>query len=78
MLYLGHKVGPISRRRQRRAAWLGRVGGFIACVFAGRPFRVTCDDLKAHEYRTSTQRMGVRFTERIRNTFRFRWLRQSR
>lgn len=35
-------------------------------------------DLREHDYPVSTQRMGVRFTERIRDTFRFRWLKRSR
>jgi hypothetical protein len=38
---------------------------------------VTRDDLRRHDYPISTQRMGVRFTERMRDTFRFRWLRKT-
>jgi hypothetical protein len=33
--------------------------------------------LRRHDYPVNTQRMGVRFTERMRDTFRFRWLRKS-
>jgi hypothetical protein len=38
---------------------------------------VTDEDLRRHDYPVSTQRMGIRFTERIRDTFRFRWLRKT-
>ncbi len=36
---------------------------------------VTSEDLRRADFPTSTQRMGVRFSQRIRDTFRFRWLR---
>jgi hypothetical protein len=28
------------------------------------------------EFKTSTQHLGVRFTEKIRQVFRFRWIRR--
>jgi len=40
--------------------------------------RIAATDLRKHDYSISTQRMGLRFTERIRDTFRFRWLRRTR
>jgi hypothetical protein len=40
--------------------------------------RITSDDLRKQDYPISTQRMGIRFTERIRDTFRFRWLKRTR
>ena len=36
---------------------------------------VTSEDLRRTDFPASTQRMGVRFSEKIRDTFRFRWLR---
>ncbi|MCU0915743.1 MAG: hypothetical protein MUC88_14440 [Planctomycetes bacterium] len=37
---------------------------------------ITGADLRRQDYSTSTQRMGVRLTERIRAVFRFRWIRE--
>lgn len=59
-----------------KARWLGFVGGLLARLFRTRLPEVTCEDLQRNDYSTSTQRMGVRFTERIRNAFRFRWIRE--
>ncbi len=36
----------------------------------------TAADLQRAEFTTSTQRLGVRLTERIRDVFRFRWLKR--
>jgi len=66
-----------ARKGQRkRAVWLGFAGSVLARVFRGRSAPVTPRDLKKHDYPTSTQRLGIRFTARIRDTFRFRWLRR--
>jgi hypothetical protein len=35
------------------------------------------EDLKRAEFGTSTQKIGVRFTERIRDVFRFEWLKKT-
>ncbi len=35
------------------------------------------DYLKRAEFKTSTQRLGVRFNEKIRDVFRFKWLRKK-
>jgi len=40
--------------------------------------RLASTDLRKQDYPISTQRMGIRFTERIRDTFRFRWLKRTR
>jgi len=37
---------------------------------------VTGADLRRQDYAASTQRLGVRFTERVRDVFRFRWMRE--
>ena len=59
-----------------KALWLGLAGGLIARLFRTRLSEVTGEDLQRNNYSASTQRMGVRFTERIRNAFRFRWIRE--
>jgi hypothetical protein len=56
---------------------LGFLMGGLLSVFGKSPAKTTTDDLKQAEFKTSTQCLGVRFTERIRQVFRFRWLRKS-
>jgi hypothetical protein len=58
----------------------GRGLGFLAALMLrlfGRKRKVTPDDLRKMEFPTSTQRMGLRFTEKLRDTFRPRWLRRK-
>jgi hypothetical protein len=54
----------------------------LAALLAGLSRRkarpIGAKNLRAHSHSTSTQRLGVRFTERIRETFRFRWLKRTR
>jgi hypothetical protein len=64
-------------RRETRALWLGFAGVVLARLFSRRLPRPDSSDLRKHDYRASTQHMGVRFTERIRDTFRFRWIRRT-
>jgi hypothetical protein len=59
-----------------KALRLGLAAGLIARLSRTRRREVTGEDLRRNDYATSTQRMGVRFTERIRNAFRFRWIRE--
>jgi hypothetical protein len=52
--------------------------GFAAAalsIFARRR-KPTTQDLKDADFKTSTQRSGIRFTERVRDVFRFRWIRK--
>jgi len=53
--------------------------GFLAAIFSifsHRP-KPTKKDLKNADFKTSTQSMGVRFNEYIRNVFRFRWIHKT-
>ena len=54
---------------------LGLVAGWILGLFGKLP-KVGAKDLRQMESRTSTQRIGVRFAERIRGFFRGRWLKK--
>lgn len=60
-----------------KALWLGLLAAGLGRLFSGRLPHPGGTDLKRHDYRWSTQRMGVRFTERIRDSFRFRWIRKA-
>jgi hypothetical protein len=61
----------------RKSGRAGRVG-FLVGVFFGwlmtkKPV-VTQNDVRKLDFSTSSQKMGLRFTERLRDVFRFRWL----
>ena len=68
---------PSRPRRAKKAVWLGLAGSALARLFARRLPPPDGEDLRKHDFPISTQHMGVRFTERIRDTFRFRWIRRA-
>ncbi len=45
-------------------------------MFGRKRTKIAPDDLRRADLTISTQRLGIRFGERIRDVFRFRWLRQ--
>jgi len=55
----------------------GYLAGRILSIFGKKTVRPTSEDYKRIEFGTSTQRMGIRFTEKIRKVFRFKWIRKS-
>jgi len=62
--------------RHKVNAFLGLlVAGFLS-IFGKSPPTPTAADLQRAEFKTSTQRLGVRFTDRIRDIFRLRWLKK--
>jgi len=54
---------------------LGFLAGLMLALF-GRKRKLTSEDHRKMEFRHSTQRMGLRFTEKLRDAFRPRWLRK--
>ena len=62
--------------RTKINSFLGLLAGGLLSIFGKSPPRPTVGDLKRAEFKTSMQRLGIRFTERIREVFRFRWLRK--
>lgn len=59
-----------------KALWLGFAAGLISRLARTPSPGVTGADLRRHDYSASTQRIGVRFTERVRTMFRLRWIRE--
>lgn len=57
------------------SSFLGFIAGTFS-IFGKSASKPTSEDLKKVEFKTSMQRLGIRFTERIREVFRFRWLRK--
>lgn len=58
----------------KKNSLLGFIAGWVA-----RPKRsVTVDrqDMQKLEFKTSAQRMGISFTDKLRDAFRHRWLKK--
>jgi len=60
----------------KKRTFSGLLAGGLLSIFGKSPAKPTVNDLKRTEFKTSTQRLGIRFTERIRRVFRFRWIRK--
>lgn len=75
----------MNRRQQIRQAprdnassFLGALVGWFLSLCPSRKSKVTTADFERMDFRTSTQGLGLRFLDRIRNTFRLRWIRPVR
>ncbi len=66
---------PVKARPQR-GRWLGYLAAIVSRPSRRRRLPVRSADLKRHDWTLSTQRLGARFSERIRAVFRYRWLRK--
>ena len=62
----------------KRNSIFGLIAGGLLSLFGRKSAKAGLDDLKRADFTTSTQRLGIRFSEKIRDVFRFRWLRASR
>ena len=66
-MYLGKKINE----------FMAFIAGLFLSIFAKSPPSPTAADLQQAEFKTSTQRLGIRFTEKIRDVFRFKWLKKQ-
>jgi hypothetical protein len=62
--------------RRKVSSFLGLLAGLFGLLFGKGPDKPTAEDLKRAEFKASTQGLGIRFSERIRDVFRFRWLKK--
>ena len=67
-----HRTRPPVRRTR-----LGAAAGWILNMF-GRARKHSPGEALQKDFPLTTGRMHIRLTERIRNTFRRRWLRKQR
>jgi hypothetical protein len=51
--------------------------GLITSIYSLFRPKATSNDLKRMEFSTSTQKLGISFTEKIRNVFRYKWMRKA-
>jgi len=55
-------------------SFLGFLAGWVLSLFGKSPRKPVVEDLKRANFKTSTQHLGIRFSEKLRDVFRFRWL----
>ena len=54
----------------------GFLAGILLSLKTWRKTKTTIEDLKRIEFKTAAQGLGLRFTKRIRNVFRFKWIKK--
>jgi hypothetical protein len=59
----------------KKISCLGFLAG-LAALF-GRRNKATAEDMQKLEFKTSTRRIGITFTDKIRDLFRHKWLKKS-
>ncbi len=64
--------------RTKINSFLGLIAAGFLSIFGRKRAEVTTEDLKQAEFETSTQRLGIRFNEKIRDVFRFKWLKKRK
>jgi hypothetical protein len=64
---------PVQSKINR---FFGFLAGGLPAMFGRTPAKPDSDALRQIDFKTSTQRLGVRFTEKVRDVFRFKWLRK--
>ena len=58
------------------SSFIGATAAWLLSLFRKATAKPTAEDLSKAEFKTSTQGMGVRFSERIRDVFRFKWIKR--
>jgi hypothetical protein len=59
----------------KKSSRLGFLAG-LAALF-GRRSKPTAEDKQKLEFKSSTQRIGISFTDKIRDAFRRKWIKKS-
>jgi hypothetical protein len=59
----------------KKSSRLGFLAG-VAALFSKRD-KTSAEDMQKLEFKTSTQWMGIRFTDKIRDAFRHKWIKKS-
>ncbi|MHC4132198.1 MAG: hypothetical protein ACYSSP_03815 [Planctomycetota bacterium] len=60
--------------RSKNNSLISWIAGVFVSKFGRSKTKPTGEDLKRAEFKTSTQGMGVRFSDKIRDIFRFKWI----
>jgi hypothetical protein len=73
----GHTKVMSMRFCTKINSFLGFIAGGLLSLFGKSLPKTGTEDLKRADFKTSTQHLGVRFSEKIRDVFRFRWLKTA-
>jgi len=63
-----------TSRKNTKSRQLGFGAGLLLNVFGRKPESNSAADLYKEDFHPNTQKMGLRFTERLRKVFRPQWL----
>ena len=75
---MNHRLSNRKIRTVEKGHWLhGFLAGWLLWLRGKSKAKITTSDLRDAEFKTSTQRLGIRFIESIRDVFRFRWIRMA-
>jgi len=74
LLFKGNLV--VNYYREKINSFFGMLAGLVLSLFGKRRIKPTTRDFERADFTASTQRLGVRFSEKIRNCFRFKWLKK--
>ena len=66
----------IKHNSKRPGAKQSRFAAILLSILPKKKLKLTNEDLQRAEFRTSTKCMGISFTEKIRNTFRNKWIKK--
>ena len=58
-------------------SFINFIAAGLLSIFTIKRQKHTKEDLKRAEFGTSTQRLGIRFNEKIRDIFRFHWIKKQ-
>ena len=62
--------------RAKTNSFLGLLAGRMLSIFGKSRIKPTQENFRQMEFKTSTQRIGISFTEKIRQVFKFRWMKK--
>jgi hypothetical protein len=64
------------RIRKKINSFFSFLAAGLLTIFGRTPARPATKDLRRMEFKSSTQRLGIRFRERIRKVFRYKWIKK--
>lgn len=76
MLHINPVRTKMAYRDDNTSSFLGLVAAVSGWLFGKRPAKPEAQELRKADFKISTRRLGVRFTEKIRNVFRFKWIKK--
>jgi hypothetical protein len=69
-----NKISKIKNKKYGIKLFLLGIFTSISGLFR---LKTTPNDLKKMEFSSSSQRLGISFTDKIRNAFRYKWIKKA-